>query len=275
MKKTYTILAVTTIIALLSVASLFEFSKPTVNASYSDTDWRLTVTGLVLNPLDLTLADLASMPQTSVYASLYCVDAPNIAIVEGNWTGVKLWFLIEKAGVMPSVIKVAFFAKDGYTTDLTLDTAKREDIILAYEKDDAALGETLRLVVPGKWGYKWISQVTSIELVDYDFKGKWESQGYSDDANVQEGGYGTKLPTDLPNVNPQPPSTSNSPPTSTSPTSPNSSNSSSAAPSPPQSPESKSEPPSSEPFSTTWIAAIVLPTAVGAALLVYLKKRRQ
>jgi hypothetical protein len=39
----------------------------------------------------------------------------------------------------------------------------------------------LRLVVPGKWGYKWISRLTEISLVDFDFKGTYESQGYSDE----------------------------------------------------------------------------------------------
>ena len=48
------------------------------------------------------------------------------------------------------------------------------------------LDEMLRLVVPDKWGYKWISYVTVIELVDYDFLGVWESQGYPDAAVVGE-----------------------------------------------------------------------------------------
>jgi DMSO/TMAO reductase YedYZ molybdopterin-dependent catalytic subunit len=124
------------------------------------------------------------MPQTNVNAAIICVDFPNNVVTDGNWTGVRLWLLLETAGVSPNAVKVAFYATDGYSTDLTVETAKREDIILAYEKNGAPLSETLRLVVPGKWGYKWISQVTSIELVDYDFEGFWESQGYSDIADA-------------------------------------------------------------------------------------------
>jgi DMSO/TMAO reductase YedYZ molybdopterin-dependent catalytic subunit len=75
-------------------------------------------------------------------------------------------------------------ADDGYSTDLTIATAMREDIILAYERDGMPLSEGLRLVVPGKWGYKWISGLTHIELVDYDFTGFWESRGYSDEADI-------------------------------------------------------------------------------------------
>ena len=81
-------------------------------------------------------------------------------------------------------MKVAFYAYDGFTTDLTVTTAMRDDVILAYEKDGQPLTEKVRLVVPGKWGYKWMQQVTHIELVNYDFLGRYESQGYSDEADI-------------------------------------------------------------------------------------------
>jgi hypothetical protein len=40
--------------------------------------------------------------------------------------------------------------------------------------------------VPGRWGYKWISQLTEIALVNYDFLGRWESAGYSDEADISQ-----------------------------------------------------------------------------------------
>ncbi len=60
----------------------------------------------------------------------------------------------------------------------------RDDIILAYELNGEPLNEVLRLVVPGKWGYKWIHHVDRIELLSYDFLGYWESRGYSDEADA-------------------------------------------------------------------------------------------
>ena len=36
------------------------------------------------------------------------------------------------------------------------------------------------------WGYKWINQITAIEAVDFDYKGTYESQGYSDDGDVTQ-----------------------------------------------------------------------------------------
>ncbi|MBM4401463.1 MAG: hypothetical protein FJ045_05895, partial [Crenarchaeota archaeon] len=126
---------------------------------------------------------------------------------------VKLWLLLEEAGVSPETVKVAFYAQDAYTTDLQVDTAQRDDIILAYAKDGEPLNEVLRLVVPGKWGYKWISQVTVIELVDYNFLGRWESQGYSDEADVSQGAQSARdLQSLLPVPSPTPtPTTSPSP----------------------------------------------------------------
>ena len=144
----------------------------------------LVLDGLVESPVDLTLDDLRAMENTTEYVELYCVDYPTVPVEKGNWTGVRLGLLLEQAGVSPEAVKVAFYDDHGYSTDLTVATAMREDIILAYERDGMPLSEGLRLVVPGKWGYKWISGLTHIELVDYDFAGVWESRGYSDEADI-------------------------------------------------------------------------------------------
>jgi hypothetical protein len=178
----------TSIILLIVGLILVSFGSAlfTAYAASSDSTWQLSVDGLVNQPSNFSLADLEAMPQTTVSAALYCVDFPTTVVTQGNWTGVKLWTLLNETGVLPSAVKVALYAKDSYSTDLTIDAAKSDNIILAYAKDDAPLSDALRLVVPGHWGYKWISQVVKIELVNYNFKGKWESVGYSDDATITQ-----------------------------------------------------------------------------------------
>lgn len=161
-------------------------ATPTPSAA-GDAEWTLVVDGLVQDPLTLTFDDLIALPESTVYAELYCVGAPQRLLAEGNWKGVRLGLILQEAGVLPEAVKVAFYADDGFTTDLTVSTAMREDIVLAYERDGEPLEEKVRLVVPGKWGYKWIRDVTHIELVDYDFKGLWESVGYSDEADIASG----------------------------------------------------------------------------------------
>jgi DMSO/TMAO reductase YedYZ molybdopterin-dependent catalytic subunit len=192
MKKTF-FSATIIILAVLTVASFLAATKPAQGESNA-VEWQLTVTGLVEHPLNLSLTEMQALPQTTVNAVLYCVDQPGYVVAQGNWTGVRLWYLLEEAGVSSGAVKVAFYAADGYATDLTLATTKRDDVIVAYQKDGLPLSESLRLVVPGKWGYKWIAQLTSIELVDFDFKGKWESQGYSDSADITGSGSPQVVP---------------------------------------------------------------------------------
>jgi hypothetical protein len=267
------------IIAAIAVAFFFlnsitALSTNTQAALSNENEWRLEVLGLVDHPLNLTSSEIAAMPPTTVQATIYCVDFPNQVVTAGDWTGVKLGFLLEKAGVSPSATKVAFFASDGYSTDLILEAATQPDVIVAYEKDGAPLGETLRLVVPGKWGYKWISQLTRIEIVNFDFKGKWESLGYSD--------YGNETSVDLPNIPVAPTipnlTTDQQNGTTISPTSPNSSNSSSALPSqkPQNSVPETPEPQNPEPFPIAPIAVVSVASVamVGSVLLVYLRKRK-
>ena len=183
MKKDFAGIATLSILLILisfayALMSLANSTTPDVKAGE-----QLTVAGLVQTPLVLNWAEIIAMPKTTVNAALICVDFPNQVLMQGNWTGIKLRTLLEATNPSSKAIKIAFYATDGYSTDLTLETAMRNDIIIAYEKDGSPLND-LRLVIPGKWGYKWISQLSCIELVDYNFLGRWESAGYSDEADI-------------------------------------------------------------------------------------------
>ena len=175
-------------LVILSIAytssSLGNTATADTEATPTVTEWPLNVTGLVENPLNLSWTEIFAMPKTTVDAAIICVDFPKTVVTQGNWTGVKLRTLLEEAKPSPDVIKVAFYANDGYSTDLTLTIALQDNIIIAYEKDGTQLND-LRLVVPNKWGYKWIRQLSTIELVNYNFTGYWEGVGYSDEANIE------------------------------------------------------------------------------------------
>ena len=183
-KRQFLIPLLVLILGALGIFSLAQFVNFLGPAVPEDSEWTLLVDGYVQRPLNLTFDELVTMPKSTVNAELYCVDAPKHVLAKGNWTGARFGLILERAGVSPEAVKVAFYAGDGFATDLTITTAMREDVILAYEKDGEPLPEKLRLVVPGKWGYKWISRVNHIELVNYDFKGSWESRGYSDTAEI-------------------------------------------------------------------------------------------
>jgi type 1 fimbria pilin len=187
-------LALTMIIITALALTVFNLKLFPAQAQSSNPAYQLTITGLVQNPLNLTLADIKAMPQTTEYAALICVDAPNTPLLQGYWTGVELSYLLQQANVSLSAVKVAFFAPDGFTTDLTVQTAAQgNSILVAYQLDNASLSG-LRLVVPDNWGYKWISDLTQIKLVNYNFLGTEESEGCPDDATIPSGST-------MPNVN--------------------------------------------------------------------------
>jgi hypothetical protein len=270
MKKIPSPFKTATLIGIILLSSFLAMTTFSVKATPPDgTQWQLSVSGLVQNPLTLSYSDITAMPQTSVEASIYCVDFPSQLVTGGRWTGVKLSYILEEAGVLPSAIKVAFYAADGYSTDLDLETATRENVILAYEQDGQPLSETLRLVVPGKWGYKWITQVTSIELVNIDFKGKWESQGYSDAADMESSQNRPSQP-DLPSSN-LTSSIEPTPPTASTQTS----NSSSTAPSPEKQNPTLEAPQTPEPLDAIWIVSAAAVVVIGICLLIYVKKRNR
>lgn len=175
---------------ITGVAYYLSLPAPASNLPPTTEGWRFLVEGLVQRPLNLSLGEIMAMPRSTVNAELYCLPSAHaqtgVLVDSGNWTGVRLGLILEKAGVSQEAVKVAFYADDGFTTDLAIATAMREDMILTYEKDGKPLPETLRLAAPGMWGYKWIKWLIRIEVVDYDFKGAYESMGFPDAAEIPE-----------------------------------------------------------------------------------------
>jgi len=168
-------------VLVLSVALLNHDSQEA--STYQNS---VSITGLVDHELILTLDDLTSRANTSVVAELICVSGQSFGT--HNWTGVKLKDLLGEASIQSNAVKVAFYAADDYSTDLTVGDAMRDDVIVALLKDGEPLKDGTQLVVPGKWGYKWIKWITKIELSDAtDYQGYWEQRGYSNRGNLDEG----------------------------------------------------------------------------------------
>lgn len=160
----------------------------------------LRILGLVDNPLNLTYDDLLSFPRVSEVARLTCVlGTPNVTY---DWVGVPVFYLLTLAQTRPNATKVVFRASDGFSSDLPLSEALKPMIVVAFGAngsmtlpDISGIQGLFRLVVPGKWGYKWVGNLAEIELVDYDYKGTYESTGWSDEADIPDGGP-------LPEINP-------------------------------------------------------------------------
>ncbi len=157
--------------------------KPKIDVA----EWKLEVTGLVDNPLMLTYEDVLAFPSVTQVTHLQCVMAGFEGT--GEWTGVPVKYILEEAGYSESTVSVIFYAADEYSSSIALEKALMEDTILAYKMNGVTLpaehGYPLRLVLPGKLGYKWVKWIVKIELVDYEYEGYWESRGYSNVGNVE------------------------------------------------------------------------------------------
>lgn len=152
---------------------------PQLNAS----TWTLFVDGQVANSLNLTYEEFTALPNTTLIATLQCVEG-----ISGTaeWRGVKVANILDLAQIDTNAFDVVFYSADGYSSSLTIEEASAADVLLAFEMNGEVLpiehGFPTRVVAPGHFGYKWVKWVTHIEIVDYDYIGYWESRGWADNA---------------------------------------------------------------------------------------------
>jgi DMSO/TMAO reductase YedYZ molybdopterin-dependent catalytic subunit len=151
-----------------------------------DESYRLAVTGLVNNEIEYTYDDVINDHQLfEKVVTLYCVEGWDVTIL---WEGVLVKDLIEEAEVDSGAKVVIFYAYDGYSTSLPLDYVVENDILMAYKMNGVILpperGFPFQLVAESKLGYKWIKWIEKIELSDdVNYRGYWESRGFSNDAD--------------------------------------------------------------------------------------------
>lgn len=153
--------------------------------------WKLRVTGLIDNPLELTYGQLKSLPSSEEYATLECVSnkVGGDLISTALWKGVSLKSVLEMAQVRPEATYVVFRCFDGYDVGIPLEKGLEETTLLAYEMNRATLptnhGFPLRAIVPGIYGMMNAKWVTEIELVDTVYEGFWQRKGWSNEAKYK------------------------------------------------------------------------------------------
>ncbi|MFQ5887266.1 MAG: sulfite oxidase [Candidatus Hydrothermarchaeales archaeon] len=153
--------------------------------------WSLLIDGLVEHPLNLKYEDITSMSSVSKTVTLICIGNGIGGELIGNaeWVGVPMKSLLEKAGVKSRAVDVVLYGEEGYSDSLPIEKAMDEDTMLAYKMNGEILprdhGYPLRAVVPGIYGMKNVKWLKRIEVVDNDYKGHWEKQGWSDSAVIK------------------------------------------------------------------------------------------
>jgi DMSO/TMAO reductase YedYZ molybdopterin-dependent catalytic subunit len=151
--------------------------------------YMLRITGLVDNPNNYSYDEIVDDFQTyKKVVRLDCVEGWSVTIF---WEGVLVSDLIKEANASSNATVVIFHAYDGYTTSFPLDYILENEIIMAHKMNNVTLpperGFPFQLVAESKWGYKWIKWITEIEVSDdINYRGYWESRGYSNTADLNE-----------------------------------------------------------------------------------------
>jgi DMSO/TMAO reductase YedYZ molybdopterin-dependent catalytic subunit len=164
------------------------FTDPVVDAA----GWELNLHGLVDRPQRFKLGDLQQLPAVTEYVTLECIsnNVGGYQISTGQFGGIPLSSLLDKAGVQAAATLVAFRSRDGYTESLPLSLVQQSpEILLALALDGAPLpdlhGFPARILVPGHYGMKGPKWVEDIELATGSRNGYWENQGWNPDAAVK------------------------------------------------------------------------------------------
>lgn len=150
-------------------------------------EYSLRVDGLVDSPYTLSYADLTALPPTRLDRDFQCVTGWRVEDVK--WRGVRLSDLLDRAGVQAEGRALRFHCFDGaYTESLTLEQARRPDVIAAYELQGKPIGADhggpVRLYVAPMYGYKSAKWLSRIEVTSKVIPGYWEQRGYDTDAWV-------------------------------------------------------------------------------------------
>jgi DMSO/TMAO reductase YedYZ molybdopterin-dependent catalytic subunit len=163
--------------------------------TFDPATWRLSVGGLVEQPVSFTYDELRSLPRAEQISTFHCVTGWTVENV--RWAGVRLHDVLAQARPLASGHALQFVSMEQpYIDYLTLRQASLRDVMLAYEMDGKPLprehGAPLRLIIPEMYGYKNVKWLERIDVVPQAEAGYWEQLGYDRDAWVgRSNGYGT------------------------------------------------------------------------------------
>ena len=155
-------------------------------------NWRLAVDGLVRKPLNLSLAQLRTLPTRTQITRHDCVEGWSAI---GKWHGVPLDLLLQAAGLRDEAQYIVFHCADRmgsapYYESVDLIDAFHPQTILAWGMNGRLLpvghGAPLRLRVERQLGYKHAKYVMRIEAVESLASVYGGRGGYWEDSNDYE-----------------------------------------------------------------------------------------
>ncbi len=147
--------------------------------------WELVVDGCVDEPQRLAWKDFLALPQVTDTSDFHCVTTWSRLGV--RWKGVQLSTVLALARPTPAATHLLCHAHDGYTTNLPLEEALKDDVLLVHGADGLPLprehGGPVRVITPQLYAWKGAKWIRRLELLDRDHPGFWERRGYSNSAH--------------------------------------------------------------------------------------------
>lgn len=164
---------------------------PSIDAS----QWRLRVTGLVEQEIEIGWDELIALPMREAYVTLMCVSNDVGGGLTGNalWLGHPLRDILARARPLPEADMVLSRSQDGWTASTPLEVLQDpdRDALLAIGMNGELLplehGFPARMVVPGLYGYvsatKWVVEL-AVTRFDRDVA-YWTPRGWSERGPVK------------------------------------------------------------------------------------------
>lgn len=173
--------------------------------------WKLKVEGLVQTPLELTYDDILKLKSVTKPITLECAGNGRVfltpaarglqwgfgGVSTGNWTGVEIATLLDKAGVKPGASEVIFVGADqgaitadpqspgpiAFDRGIPLEKVLKPECLLAYQLNGEDLppshGYPLRALIGGWYGMASIKWLSRIIVTDRPYQGFWQTLDYN------------------------------------------------------------------------------------------------
>jgi DMSO/TMAO reductase YedYZ molybdopterin-dependent catalytic subunit len=133
----------------------------------------------------LTVAELAEMPQARVVADLHC--AGKWSTTDNAWEGVLAKHVLERFPPAAGIVHVIAYGQYGYSANLKLEDLLGDQTLLATHLAGEPLtpehGFPVRLIVPHLYSWKGPKWFRGWEYAPELRRGFWEERGYHVDAD--------------------------------------------------------------------------------------------
>jgi DMSO/TMAO reductase YedYZ molybdopterin-dependent catalytic subunit len=185
-------------------------SNGPVSIDIQPDEWRLTVSGLVDEEMELTFEDLQGMESRTITSFLECsgnsrsrfpdepemvegTQWPNGGIGNVEWTGVSLLDILEMAGIQEGAVDVVSQGGDfaEMQRGLPIEMAFDPNVMVVWQMNGEDLpapnGGPVRLLVPGWGGIASTKWLVGLEIIDHPFEGHYNTESYviiNDDGTI-------------------------------------------------------------------------------------------